>query len=426
MKIMIVDDEENMRKILSMALSKEGHEVKAFASAQEGLNALADFRADLIVSDIKMDKMNGFDFIKNVRVNFGNIPVCFMTAYGTIPDAVEAMKLGAVDYLLKPFEIKALREIIEGCDTSSPGEGVPVGSSKTMRTILETAKKVAQTEATVLLKGETGAGKDLIARFIHDNSKRRSAPFVKVDCTSIPSDLFESELFGHKKGSFTGAISDRTGKFEAADKGTIFLDEIGTLREEMQKKFLRIIEEKVLVRIGESQERHVDIRIISATNEDLEELVKKGAFRKDLFFRLKNVEIFIPPLRERKEDLEELIRSRTAFLNAKYGMKKTIGGEAMQKLQGYSFPGNIRELHNIIEQAYILSDDDNIKAEAVIFSDIVSEDAGDTEMRLLEIEKKYIKKAIAMSGGNLSKAAKILGLNRNQLTYKIEKYSLNR
>ncbi|MCK5598635.1 sigma-54-dependent Fis family transcriptional regulator [bacterium] len=426
-RILIVDDEANMRKILSLALKKHGYEVQTAESGSRALEQMKGFVPQMIISDIKMDNMTGIEFIRKLRTNFSSVPVCFMTAYGSISNAVEAMKLGAVDYIGKPFEIATLVEIIEASiePVATDDNKKIIGCSTHIKQVMKKAEKIAKTDATVMIKGETGVGKDLFARYIHQSSPRSKKPFIKVDCTSIPSELFESELFGHKKGSFTGAIEDRVGKFESAHQGTIFLDEIGTLNLDMQKKFLSIIQDRVLVRIGETTERRVDIRVITATNEDLEKLVRDGKFRKDLYFRLNNIALQVLPLRSRPEDIMELADQFLLDLDRIYGSKKQLSGPAAVLLKDYDYPGNIRELKNIIEQAYILSDGTTINDKDLVFSDLSADmSTEEGQMNLKEVEIQLMKKALKIAGNNYSKAAKILGINRNQLIYKLEKYGL--
>ena len=426
-RILIVDDEANMRKILSLALKKHGYEVQTAESGSRALEQMKGFVPQMIISDIKMDNMTGIEFIRKLRTNFSSVPVCFMTAYGSISNAVEAMKLGAVDYIGKPFEIATLVEIIEASiePVATDDNKKIIGCSTHIKQVMKKAEKIAKTDATVMIKGETGVGKDLFARYIHQSSPRSKKPFIKVDCTSIPSELFESELFGHKKGSFTGAIEDRVGKFESAHQGTIFLDEIGTLNLDMQKKFLSIIQDRVLVRIGETTERRVDIRVITATNEDLEKLVRDGKFRKDLYFRLNNIALQVLPLRSRPEDIMELADQFLLDLARTYGSKKKLSDTAAALLKDYDYPGNIRELKNIIEQAYILSDGTTINDKDLVFSDLSADmSTEEGQMNLKEVEIQLMKKALKIAGNNYSKAAKILGINRNQLIYKLEKYGL--
>ena len=426
-RILIVDDEANMRKILSLALKKHGYEVQTAESGSRALEQMKGFVPQMIISDIKMDNMTGIEFIRKLRTNFSSVPVCFMTAYGSIANAVEAMKLGAVDYIGKPFEIATLIEIVEASiePAATHDNKKIIGCSTHIKQVMKKAEKIAKTDATVMIKGETGVGKDLFARYIHQSSPRSKKPFIKVDCTSIPSELFESELFGHKKGSFTGAIEDRVGKFESAHQGTIFLDEIGTLNLDMQKKFLSIIQDRVLVRIGETTERRVDIRVITATNEDLEKLVRDGKFRKDLYFRLNNIALQVLPLRSRPEDIMELADQFLLDLDRIYGSKKQLSGPAAVLLKDYDYPGNIRELKNIIEQAYILSDGTTINDKDLVFSDLSADmSTEEGQMNLKEVEIQLMKKALKIAGNNYSKAAKILGINRNQLIYKLEKYGL--
>ncbi|MCD6579399.1 sigma-54-dependent Fis family transcriptional regulator [bacterium] len=425
-KILIVDDEANMRKILSMTLNKKGYEVRIADSGKTGLELLRDFSPNIIISDMKMDEMNGLEFLKKVRINYGNIPFCFITAYGTVNSAVEAMKLGAVDYIQKPFEMSILLDIIDSYENKENKDSAieVIGDSKATNELKKMAIKIAKTDVNTLLLGETGVGKDLFAKFIHENSKRKNKPFIKVDCTAIPKELFESELFGHKKGSFTGAIENRIGKFEAANNGTIFLDEIGTLTLEMQKKFLRVLQERVLVRVGEVEERSIDVRVIAATNVDLEKMVNDGSFRKDLYFRLKNTSLYISPLKNRKEDIDPLIEYFLGIFGARYGAKKTLSNEAKKILTDYELPGNVRELENILEQGYILSDEKSIEKKDIILSNLSNNSEDNVNMNLIDTEKKLILRALEMANNNVSQAARILGINRSKLVYKLEKYGI--
>lgn len=383
-RIMVVDDEESIRLMLRRVLSSTQYEVHEAANGLEALNRIKKETYSAILLDLKMPQINGLQVIKKMREMDINTPTIMMSAYGTIPEAVEAMKLGAVDYLVKPFDLDELKmtleRIIQQDEIKNENQYFReeeerrfnfkdiVGQSSAMKHVLEMVKKVAPLPTTVMVTGESGTGKELIARALHKNSPRQEKPFVVTNCVAFSPSLLESELFGHEKGAFTGANSRRIGRFEIAHGGTLFLDEIGEVDITTQAKLLRVVQEKEFERVGSSASINVDVRLVAATNKDLEKEVKEGRFREDLYYRLNVFHINVPPLRERKEDIPRLIEH---FIK-KYNqiLNKRISGistEGISLLLYYSFPGNVRELENIIERAMIMCNSDIIERELLFF-----------------------------------------------------------
>jgi len=376
-KILVIDDEQNIRRMLARVLSSEGFIVKEAINGLEALKRLEEENYSLVLLDLKMPGLNGIETLKKIRKNDLNLPVIMMSAYGSILEAVEAMKLGALDYLIKPFDIEELKILIKRAIKQYELEveniyyreeeekrfnfDEIIGKSSTINKVLEMVKNVSPTTATVLITGESGTGKELIARAIHKNSLPKNGPFVVVNCVAFSPNLLESELFGHEKGSFTGAIAKRIGRFEMANGGTIFLDEIGEMDLSIQTKLLRVLQEKEFERVGSSKSIKVDVRILSATNKDLKKEVEERRFREDLFYRLNVFNVDVPPLRERKEDVplivEHLIGKYNKILNKKV---KKVSLKAMELLLDYNYPGNIRELENIIERSMIMAKDEII------------------------------------------------------------------
>ena len=444
-KIVIAEDDLSLSRIMEYSLKDEGFEVNVFPNGKEALSFLKEKDVDLIISDLTMPEMGGMELLKEVQKIKLESPFIIITAFGTIDSAVEAMKAGAYDYITKPFsqeelvlvvkkalELKSLKE--ENINLKSQlvekykFENF-VGKSLKMEKVFELISRVAGTTSNILILGESGTGKELVAKAIHYHSPRTGGPFVAVQCAAIPSALLESELFGHVKGSFTGAIKDREGKFELADKGTLFLDEIAEMSPEMQAKLLRAIQEREIERVGGSSPVKIDVRIIAATNQDLERLVKEKKFREDLYYRLNVISITLPPLRERKEDIPILIEH---FLK-KFGETDcTVDKEAMEILMSYSWPGNVRELENTIERALVLKKDNIImkenlperlwKGEERIGKVVM--DLPEEGIDLEEVEKEIIKIALEKAKGNQTQAAKYLGISRPTLLYRMEKYKL--
>jgi DNA-binding NtrC family response regulator len=434
LRVLIIEDEEKQRRVLGLHLSSCGFEVTAAGTAEEGLKHVGD--VDLVLTDLKLPGMDGLAMMEQLRAQDSRVPVIVMSAFGTVEVAVEAMKKGAVDFLPKPFSLdhltvvveKALevrklrdenRELREALGKRYQFQNI-VGHSGQMQEIFGTVERIAGTRATVLLCGESGVGKDMIARAIHEHSPRKDKPFVKINCTAIPENLMESELFGYEKGAFTGANVSKPGKFEQANTGTVFLDEIGDVPASVQVKLLRVLQDREFERLGSNKTMHTDVRVIAATNVDLRAALEQGTFREDLYYRLNVVPINIPPLRERKEDVPFL---------AEYFAKK-FGGEvsegAIERLAAYHWPGNVRELENVLERSILLAEHprleaDDIRIEAGQRARPVSD--GDhflpEGMTLDQYEQSILREAIKRSNGNKSQAARLLGLTRNALRYRL-------
>ncbi|MBW2645911.1 MAG: sigma-54-dependent Fis family transcriptional regulator [Deltaproteobacteria bacterium] len=443
-KILVVDDEEHMRKLFEKILTKEGHEVRTAANGNEAIGMLEDETFDLMISDLMMPVLGGMDLLKEVKARHLDIPFIVITAYGTIGSAVEAMKAGAFDYLTKPFqkddirlvvskalqycelrnEVRRLREELIGKD----GVEEIIVKSKAMQEVFKLVAKVADSQATVLLQGESGTGKDLVARSIHNLSSRRNKPFIAVDCGVFPEHLLQSELFGHVKGAFTGAVKDKKGLFIAADGGTLFLDEIGSISPAMQLNLLRVLQEKEVRPVGSIKSIKGDVRVVAATNIDLEQAIHEGRFRKDLYYRLAVVTVKVPPLRERKEAIASIayhfMRKYAAIYNRDLS---DITPEAMHAIMENSWPGNVRELENVMERAVLLSTGPLID-EASLPSSIMQGLDGDKGAQPLKsatrsvsrkAEREAILKALRDSKGNKTRAAQILGISRSSLYNKI-------
>ena len=439
-KILVIDDEQNIRKMLTRVLSPEGFMVKEANNGLEALKRLQEENYSLVLLDLKMPGLNGIETLKEIRQNDLNLPVIMMSAYGSIPEAVEAMKLGALDYLIKPFDIEELKIIIKRAIKQYELEveniyyreeeekrfnfDEIIGKSSSINKVLEMVKSVASTPATVLITGENGTGKELIARAIHKNSLRKNSPFVVVNCVAFSPNLLESELFGHEKGSFTGAIAKRIGRFEMANGGTIFLDEIGEMDLTIQTKLLRVLQEREFERVGSSRTIKVDVRILSATNKDLKKEIEERRFREDLFYRLNVFNIDVPPLRERKEDIPLIVKHLTGKYNKILNKKvKKVSAKAMELLLDYNYPGNIRELENIIERSMIMVKDEIIDEK--YFNFISKEEYIEKKGTLKETEKELIIKYLIQNKGNRTKTAEILGISRRSLQNKIKEYQIN-
>jgi DNA-binding NtrC family response regulator len=446
--ILIVEDEPKMLRLLQLNLSEEGYSIHAAADAEAGLNTLRQEKIDLVVTDLRLPGMGGLEFLQAVKRVDARIPVIVMTAYGTVETAVEAMKAGASDYVLKPFSLEEMKLIVrkeldvhdlreenrslrEALGKRYEFKNIVARSGK-MQEVLATVERVAPTNSTVLLGGESGSGKDLIARAIHQHSRRASGPFIKINCTAIPENLLESELFGYEKGAFTGAVSSKLGKFELADKGTIFLDEIGDVPGTIQVKLLRVLQDRDFEHLGGTKTLKVDVRVVAATNQDLRAALEQGSFREDLYYRLNVVPINIPPLRERKEDIPYLVDHFLERFARESG--KPIQGitpAAQKTLMEFHWPGNVRELENIIERAVALSSGDVIdvadirldlspmKPGAAPAANAVAFPPEGTTLE--QFEDEIIKEALRRAGGNKSQAARSLGLSRNALRYRLAK-----
>ena len=436
---MVIDDEEKHRELYSAALRDADFNVATISSAEDALTALQTIHPDMIISDVKMPGMNGISFLHKIRGKFPDLPFLLVTAFAEIKDAVKALKLGAVDYLEKPIDLNELQCAVndalhihnknDNANAHIPRElmkGI-VAESSLMRSIINNAYKVAQSNATVLLTGESGTGKEVLASFLHRAGERKSFPMITLNCAAIPANILASELFGHKKGAFTGAASDRDGIFLAADKGTLFLDEIGDMPLDLQPSLLRAIETGVISPVGSDSETEVDLRLIAATNTNLEEAVKAGKFRGDLFYRLNVIAFELPPLRERIEDIMPLAHF---FLAEKNVRDKRFSQSATRVLQNYSWPGNARELANAVERASIISNTDIILPEhlpPVIAATKPKFDPGDTQTGIKtinQVEIAAIKEALEQVNDNRTKASELLGISRRALIYKIKRYGL--
>ncbi len=451
--ILIVDDEKNYTVILSAVLEEEGYETLTANSGHEALDILKNCDVNLVLTDMKMPSLDGMELLEKVKGKDPDLPVIMMTAYGTVEKAVEAMQKGAYNYILKPFDNESLivyvnkavgmyRMIKENRRLRDAVEfrysfGNIIGKSKPMQEVFQTIRKIAPTSATVLIEGENGTGKELVAKSIHFNSPRRDNAFIAVNCAALSENLLESELFGHEKGAFTGAVAMKKGRFELADGGTLFLDEVGEISPQLQVKLLRVLQEKVFERVGGVKPISVDIRIIAATNKELKKEVDAGRFREDLFYRLNVLHIVLPPLRERSEDIRLLA---THFIDKYAGERNSevkvtgIEQDAERLFYEYEWPGNVRELENVIERAVILCPGDKIRvsdlprtfkesADNTLHIDGVPPDAtlGKT---LALVEKKMIERALRLSDNVQAHAAQLLGIGKSGLNQKIKKYGL--
>jgi len=444
--ILIIDDEEHMCWALERAMQQEGYQTRVAHRGPDGLKIIQEEDPSLVVLDLKMPEMDGLEVLKHALEINPRLPVIILTAHGTIETAIEAMKMGAVDYITKPFDLDELKLVIKQNLVVAQLEtevsflrsqltkdySNMVGQSQAFREVIHLIERVSQTNVNVLITGESGTGKEVVAVAIHRNSPRKNGPFVPVNCAALPEQLLESELFGHEKGAFTGAYSRKIGRFELADKGTIFLDEIGELPLSMQAKLLRVLQEKSFERVGGTKTITVDVRVISATNRQLEKAIQNGQFREDLYYRLNVMPINIPPLRERREDIPLLVDHIMKKLKPTYGMKR-ISPAALELFKRYDWPGNVRELQNVIERANIICRGDEILPEHLpeeIRGAKVKADQGldielpDEGVSLEEVEKQFLIKALEKSKGNQSKAAELLGITRSTFIYRCQKYGI--
>jgi DNA-binding NtrC family response regulator len=430
--ILLVEDDASVRSTIVTFLEMEGFGVEAVASTHDALARLGNRRYPLVISDIYIDDRTGIDVLVAAKKQNQQCPVILMTARGSMETVMAATQNGAFDYLAKPFELDTLLETVRRAlaaadseDEELEPEGLPetemIGSSPGMVEIYKTASRVAPTDATVVIEGETGTGKELVARMIHRFSKRSSQPFVAVDCASIPAALIESELFGAMKGAFTGADRDRIGVFEAANRGTVFLDEIGDIEPAFQVKLLRFLQEREIRPVGASREKKVDVRVVVATNRDLQKMVDDGKFREDLWFRLNVVRLAMPPLRERRNDVPLLAHYFLNRYNARYNHNVKLTESGLKALKDFTWPGNVRQLQHLIERLSILAPNDRIDAEAVEDAISAMSSAGAAGETLAETEADQIRRVLAATGGNKSRAAAILGIERKTLYRKLER-----
>lgn len=439
-RVLAVDDEPNMRRLLEITLRQAGYKPLIAANGREALDIIKNDGADIVISDLHMPEMDGISLLKGMRESEINIPVIIVTAHGEIDSAVNAMKLGASDYILRPFDLETieiaidkalslarLKEENDFLKAEVEGENSLIGQSSAIQKIEQMIKTVAKEKVTVLISGETGTGKEIIAKAIHENSDRKNGLFVAINCAAIPSEILESELFGHEKGAFTGAIKERVGKFELANEGTVFLDEITEMPMPLQAKLLRALQENTIEKVGSNKSVELDIRVIAATNRDPAEAVKTGTLRGDLYYRLNVFNIEVPPLRQRTEDIALL---------AEHFIKKrgcSIDKDAVEALKSYAWPGNVRELENVLERATIVCDQKTIKLTDLphdvqhptlsksvqIFDDNLS-----IPLAVEQLEKEMIVKALEKTSGNKSKAARLLEISERSLWNKLSQYEL--
>jgi len=446
----VVEDEDKLRRVIELHLGSAGFQVEGVASAEQGLPLAAN--ADLVITDLRLPGSDGIQFIKQLQGRGVAAAVIVITAHGSVETAVEAMKLGAADFLQKPFSLDHLATVVERVmavqalrdenrrlrdelDGRYQFDNI-IGRSAAMRDIFQTVERVAPTRATVLLAGESGVGKDMIARAIHHHSPRSRHAFVKINCTALPENLMESELFGYEKGAFTGASVSKPGKFEQADQGTAFLDEIGDVPGNIQVKLLRILQERQFERLGSNLTRNVDVRVIAATNVDLRAALEEGRFREDLYYRLNVVPINIPPLRQRREDIPFLALHFVTKLSKDLGSRaKDISPAAVDRLLEYSWPGNVRELENTIERSLVLASGETLQPGDMRIEAARSGNAAAAQSQTAPLlpegetlehwEQMMIKEALRRANGNKSQAARMLGLTRNALRYRLSQMGMD-
>jgi len=444
--ILLIDDDDSLRRVMEFSLVEAGFRVQAVSSGEEGVRFFGQNTFDAVITDITMPGMNGMEVLKKIHQADADLPVIVITAYGTIENAVLAMKQGAFDYITKPFNRdelrltldKALRmrrlekenrELRAEVTDRYRFESI-IGNSEKLKDVLDMAGRVAASDATVLITGERGTGKDLLAKGIHFNSSRSQGPFIAVNCAAIPEALIESELFGHVKGAFTGATRDKEGKFELADRGTILLDEIGDLRIDLQAKILRVLQERVVDRLGDTKSLAVDVRVIASTNKDLELSIREGKFREDLYDRINVIALRMPPLRDRRDDVPLLAHAFLKKFNK--GSEMSMDQEALTLLLSYGWPGNVRELESVIERASVLRRGDVI-TKAELPEKLLREQSGveniilnlpEEGISLEDLEKRLLAKALEKHKGNQTRAAEYLGITRPTLIYRMEKYGM--
>ena len=446
-RILIVDDEESQRQQLAGFLKKQGFSVTTAESGPDAITICQDKNFEVALIDLKMPGMDGIELLKKLKESNPEIQVIMMTAYGSVESAVEAMKLGAYHYVNKPINLEELKlnvkKALESYHLLMENKYLKeeleekykdvqiIGDSKEIRGVLSTVSRVAKTKTTVLIRGESGTGKELVARAVHGLSERADKRFLPVSCAALPETLLESELFGHERGAFTGAIKKREGRFELADGGTLFLDEVGDIPMETQAKLLRVIESQEFERLGGKETLKADVRIISATNQDLEKKIREKSFREDLYYRLNVISIFIPPLRERKEDILLLVDHFIKKANQRCGRSvKGITPEVKDIIMNYDWPGNIRELENVIERGVVLSRTDAIDKGDLPYLGLVSDKSLEyvppASHSLKDMEKDHILRVLKKTNWNLKKSAEILGIHRNTLRLKMQEYGIQK
>jgi len=442
-RALVVDDEPDIRDLLSITLGRMNIEVVTASDHATAVQRLGAERFDLALTDMRLPDGDGLDIVDWIQTHRPGTPVAVITAHGNVEAAVRALKLGAFDFISKPLDLVALRKLITATLKAGPSAEETgrhatltlLGNSRPMQQLREMIVKVARSQAPVHISGDSGTGKELAARLIHDSGPRREGPFVPVNCGAIPTELMESEFFGHKKGSFTGASADKEGLIRSAEGGTLFLDEVADLPLHMQVKLLRVIQEKAVRPVGDTRELPVDVRILSATHRDLEALVKAGKFREDLYYRINVIELHVPALRERLDDVPMLVETLLGRVSKQIGVRRpAISDEALEKLLNYSYPGNVRELENILERAVTLCSDDRIEpgdiqlkqgAGLADLPSVADEMAADgLEGQLENIEREAIVKALEQTRYNKTKAAELLGMTFRQLRYRVKKLGI--
>src|SRR5215217_3462195 len=458
-KVLVIDDDANLRKVLAAMLRRDGFDVTVAENGEQGLAEFNKNGADIIVTDLVMPKVGGMEVLSTIRAANPDVPVIIITAHGTVDSAVDAIKAGAFDYITKPFDQTELSAVVAKAAKTNESarrsvrpdlkaRAAIIGESPQMQDVYKVIDKVADTPSTVLITGESGTGKELIATALHGASSRRDKPFIKINCAAIPATLLESELFGYERGAFTGAVTSKPGRFELADEGTLFLDEIGEIPVEMQVKLLRALQEGEFERVGGIKTTRVDVRLVAATNRDLQTEIEAGRFRKDLYYRLAVVPLTLPPLRERRSDILMLARHFVDKYNRRLNKKiEGIADEALALLQNYSWPGNIRELENLIERALLFADGPLITAKDL--PDPVRQGAGVqpspssstptpsmdvptgevglkdiVRMKAAELERDLIVKKLDETGGNVTRAARLLQISRKSLQTKMKEFGL--
>ena len=445
-KILVIDDDASLRRVLEYNLQQAGYDVIAASSGNEGLSLFGEEKPALVITDMKMPGMTGLEVLAAIKEGSPETLVIIITAFGTVDVAVEAMKLGAYDYITKPFNRDELRLTVSKAlqFTGLAAENrrlkdeladradfhTLVGSSAGMEKVFQVVRKVADSDASVLITGESGTGKELVARSLHAMSGRKNAPFVAINCAAIPRDLLESELFGHVKGAFTGAIKDKTGKFSLADGGTLFLDEVGELPLELQPKLLRALQERLVERVGGTQTQKIDVRVVAATNLDIDKALAEGSFREDLYYRLAVIPIQLPPLRERREDIPLLLRH---FCTKHGAPKVSFDKPALAELTSYGWPGNVRELENTVERLLIMRDSDTVTSQDLpdkihqqqnLASGAKIINLPDEGYPLEQLEREVVVEALTRNQWNQTAAARFLRIPRHTLIYRMEKYEI--
>ncbi len=450
--VLVVDDERSMREFLEILLNKEGYLVTLAGNGEEAFRFLEKDKYDVLVTDIRMEDIDGIDVLKKAKALCPETIVIMISAFATAETAVEAMKEGAYDYIPKPFKVREFKKILkDALDSRKPAAaqeeagksifhfGCLVGESPQMKRVYDLIEKVGPTKSNIFISGESGTGKELVAKAVHRQSPRKDKPFVVINCAGIPENLIESELFGYRKGAFTGATTDKDGLFDVADGGTVFLDEVGELTPAIQVKLLRVIQERTFTAVGGTEEKSVDVRFISATNKDLESEVINGKFREDLFFRLNVIHVAMPPLRERDGDLPSLAQYFLEKYSKELGKDvKKISAYALDILRQYAFPGNVRELENIIERSIALESSNIILPESLTLSNYQRERTRDNRRKLdltteginldqilSEIERDYVLKSLEMAHGSKQRAAHLLGITMRSFRYRLEKLGLS-